>query len=593
MARTMNHRPLQLLAAILLTLLSPTVFAQAVAYDNIDQATVRVLGMGSIEVEAIEDEGQTYQLAVPIAGHGSGVLLSKDGLILTASHVIADTRALAVRVPGHLGPLPAVTVYNDTTRDFALLRVKGDFEHIAELADPKAPLAIRQNVFAIGYPLDATRVDPQSTPGIVSGVLPTGELQLGMSVNPGNSGGPVVDSDGKVRAIVVARSRLDEGAIGLAYAVPLKTFAETVDKYRAKPADSTQQAYLEADTSRRLADLTSLMSLYGLEMMKTSLSKSEMEVDPRIKGALDEASQGANASTDGRLLSAVFYWNQSLVMRRRGDTNWPTAQAKAVGLVREAAKAEPALQTKSEFVKLLLSLSPAPIGPASASVDPSNPWGTNYGSNVQPPGSAPVVDTPSAAPKQARPRNLKFVIAAEIAPTIFNVDLSFNAPSYSSGRSHHESHSRTEVAYGARMGVQNAGKWQFTAGVDVQRVSSSFDCEYCYDPYYDVQGVNVTWDQTLLGPYAGVSFMGIYLGGKLQWIADANTSAGSPVESSGAAIGVEGGYFYTYKKFSLGALLGTYATAGQHDSYSGYEYYETVDTETRALQLSLLAQLAL
>ncbi|MCB9585222.1 MAG: trypsin-like peptidase domain-containing protein [Polyangiaceae bacterium] len=589
----MKRRLLQILAAILLTLLAPGALAQAVAYDNIDQATVRVLGMGNIELEAIEDEGQTYQLAVPIAGHGSGVLLSKDGLILTAAHVIDDTRALAVLVPGHLGPLPAVAVYTDTTRDFALLRVKGDFEHVAELADPKASLAIRQNVFAIGYPLDATRMDPQSTPGIVSGVLPTGELQLGMSVNPGNSGGPVVDSDGKVRAIVVARSRLDEGAIGLAYAVPLKTFAETVTKYLTKPADATQLAYLEADTSRRLADLTSLMSLYGLEVMKTSLSKSEMEVDPRIKGALDEASQGAHASTDGRLLSAVFYWNQSLVMRRRGDTNWPTAQAKAVGLVREAAKAEPALQTKSPFVKLLLGLPPTAPGPASGTGDPANPWGTTYGSSVQPPTSAPATDKPKQPEGKPLKLNLKVLLGIEIVPTLYNIDLHFDAR-LSAGVNHREHHGRTVLAYGARVGFQTAGTWSVIFGGELQQASGSFTCDYCYEPTTSQSGgIDIDWSTTQLGPYAGLTFKGLYLGGKVLWFLP-GSNGDEPFHVDGAALGVEGGYLYSYKRLRAGALLGAYWGSGEVSEYENYEfgYYDTVETSVRAVQLSAMAQLA-
>ncbi|MGE3674626.1 MAG: S1C family serine protease [Polyangiaceae bacterium] len=578
----MPKHSIYLLTLLLATLFAPSALAQTVAYDNIDQATVRVLGMGNIEVEAIEDEGQTYQLAVPIAGHGSGVLLSKDGLILTAAHVIADTRALAVLVPGHLGPLPAVTVYSDTTRDFALLRVKGDFEHIAELADPKAPLAIRQNVFAIGYPLDATRVDPQSTPGIVSGVLPTGELQLGMSVNPGNSGGPVVDSDGKVRAIVVARSRLDEGAIGLAYAVPLKTFAETVDKYRTKPADSTQQAYLDADTSRRLADLTSLMSLYGLEMMKTSLSKSEMEVDPRIKGALDEASQGANASTDGRLLSAVFYWNQSLVMRRRGDTNWPTAQAKAVGLVREAAKAEPALQTKSEFVKLLLGLAPAPpVGAPPA--DGTNPWGTTYGNaNVQP----PTDSGPPPEPSKPRKPLVGLFIAAEIAPTLFSVDLDYKLRYSGSSPEPTESHAQTVMSYGARAGFRTLGTIGFILGGQLQRAGGSFHCDFCVDIERNRLGKQIDWEQTLIGPYAGLIWNGLYAGAKILWVASSDVPQAGAYRIDGPARGLEAGYLYTHKHFGAGALIGGYWASGIYNDYVAWD----VTSSIQALQLALFVQ---
>ncbi|MEZ4369556.1 MAG: serine protease [Polyangiaceae bacterium] len=545
----MSSRIVRFLTVLLLSVFAPSAFAQAVAYDNIDQATVRVLGMGNIEVEAIEDAGQTYQLAVPIAGHGSGVLLSKDGLILTAAHVIADARALAVLVPGRLGPLPAVTVYTDTTRDFALLRVKGDFEHIAELADPKAPLAIRQDVFAIGYPLDATRMDPQSTPGIVSGVRPTGELQLGMSVNPGNSGGPVVDSEGKVRGIVVSRSRLDEGAVGLAYAVPLQTFVETAKSYVGKSPDATQQAYLNADTSRRLADLTSLMSLYGLEVMKTSLSKSEMEVDPRIKGALDEASQGANASTDGRLLSAVFYWNQSLVMRRRGDTNWPTAQAKAVGLVREAAKAEPALQTKSEFVKLLLSLSPAPpvsAPPGQANQDP-------YGNvNLQPPSD----QGPPPPPTESRPRQRARVflgaggdltaISVSTKPAgEFGDTLDFYGQGFGFG-------------FQAGVTVPLSRAWGLLLGGRFSMATLTIDCSCNRE--------NTEWKQTVVGGFFGARWGIGYVGAHLENVEGHDDLA--TLNAANVGYGLEGGLQYEGERFGVQVSTRFLGADGEDVDYS-------------------------
>lgn len=534
---------------ILLALISSHAFAQAVAYDNIDQATVRVLGMGNVELEAIEDEGQTYQLAVPIAGHGSGVLISKDGLILTAAHVIDDARALAVLVPGHLGPLPAVTVYRDTTRDFALLRVKGDFQHVVELADPKAQLAIRQNVFAIGYPLDATRMDPQSTPGIVSGVLPSGELQLGMSVNPGNSGGPVVDSDGKVRALVVARSRLDKGAVGLAYAVPLGVFAETAAKYQSTPADAKQRAYLESDTSRRLADLTSLMSLYGLDVMKTSLSKSQMDVDSRIKGALDEASEGAHASTDGRLLSAVFYWNQSLVMRRRGDTSWPDAQAKAVGLVREAAKAEPDLQTKSQFVRLLLSLSPAP--PGGVAPEPSGGFGSV---NLQP----PAQDAPPAPPAPSRRKErLKLFIGAggDLAWTSiaskpvgeFDDSLDFNGRGFGFG-------------FQAGVSVPLSGAWGLLAGGRFSMATLTLDC--------NCNRADGEWKQTVVGGFLGARWGIGYFGAHLENV-EGHDDLGT-LNAANVGYGLEGGLQVEGERFGVQVAARFLEADGEDVEYSSF-----------------------
>lgn len=345
-----------LLAVASLLLTSFPAAAGDLAYSDIDRATVRVLALGQVDVEVVEHKEARYPVAIPLAGHGSGVLIRPDGLILTAQHVVADSRSVAVMVSGYPKALPAVVVFENPHSDVALIRVLGTYSQYAKLADASAPLSIRQTVFAIGYPLDAKRTDPQSTQGIVSGMLPDGSLQLGMSVNPGNSGGPVVDEAGLVRGIVVARSRLDEGAVGLAYAVPVDKFSGSVGLHSSKALTPEDQRRLRSPSAERLAALTQLMSQYGLEVLEASLSGATLDVDPALQRALDESSEGAHASVDGRLMSAAMYWNQALVGKARGDGLWMDDQRRAIQLAKQAAAIDPALKKDSKFIQIALNV---------------------------------------------------------------------------------------------------------------------------------------------------------------------------------------------------------------------------------------------
>jgi len=198
-------------------------FPAGVQYGTIDLATVRVFAMREVRAQQVQGARYPRTIAVPEAGHGTGVVIDPRGVVLTAAHVIDGARHVAVRLPNDAGVLSATVIHQDENLDFALLLTRppsGRFTHYLELPSAQPPLAVRQTVDAIGYPLDATREQPQSTRGIISGALDDGRLQLGMSVNPGNSGGPLVDEEEHLVGIVVARGRVEEGVQGIAIAIP-------------------------------------------------------------------------------------------------------------------------------------------------------------------------------------------------------------------------------------------------------------------------------------------------------------------------------------------------------------------------------------
>ncbi|MEZ4369558.1 MAG: serine protease [Polyangiaceae bacterium] len=567
---------MKLWALITSVLLSSLICFPAVAaelsYTDTDRATVRVLALGQVDVEVFEHDEVKYPVAIPLAGHGSGVLISSDGLILTAQHVVADSRSVAVMVSGFPKALPAVVVFQNPTSDVALLRVLGTYTHVAKLADASAPLAVRQTVFAIGYPLDARRTDPQSTQGIVSGLLPDGSLQLGMNVNPGNSGGPVVDEEGLVRGIVVARSRVEEGAVGLAYAVPVDRFTGPVNLYQTKPLPSDKQRYLGSNSAQRLASLTQLMSQFGLEVLEASLSGENLEVDASLKQSLDDSSDGIHASVDGRLMSAAMHWNQALVGRARGDSEWQKAQLRAVQLAKQAAALEPALRKDSKFIQIALNLDghwkefQTALGPP---VDGYSTSGSQL-EDKEPP-------TPS---RWERLRPLRWFVGAEFAPT--QLFLSWSQEVRGTRSPIKGDTDLYMPSWGARAGLHFGHQLGGTVGVEFQRGSTSFECgDNCGF------GRNVEWEQTLVGPFAGLRVSNFYAAGKLLHISASDGEERDDLfQLSGWALGFDVGLVIEFEHIGLGLTGGMYWASGEASRGNSFA---TVDytTELFARHLSL------
>ncbi len=180
-----------------------------------------------------DGEAGPRRAPVPQRSTGSGFVVSADGLVVTNNHVIEGADRVEVVLEGR--DFEAVVKGVDTATDVALLQIDtGRPLPYLELGDSDA-LRVGEWVMVVGSPL---QLDQTVTVGVVSakgrslGVLDTSFedfIQTDAAINFGNSGGPVVDLQGRVVGIATL---INWGAENIGFAVPVKTLAQILPQLR-------------------------------------------------------------------------------------------------------------------------------------------------------------------------------------------------------------------------------------------------------------------------------------------------------------------------------------------------------------------------
>lgn len=198
------------------------------AYSEAVVTVAEKVGPAVVQISVVHrGTARTRRGPVPFEspGAGSGVAIAPDGYVLTNSHVVHNASDLEVTLEdGRV--FPAQLIGEDPATDLAVIRIQATGLPTAQLGDSDR-LRVGQLVIAIGNPLG---FQATVTTGVVSalgrslrsqgGRLIEGIIQTDAALNPGNSGGPLVDSRGRVVGINTA---IIQGAQGICFAVPVNT----------------------------------------------------------------------------------------------------------------------------------------------------------------------------------------------------------------------------------------------------------------------------------------------------------------------------------------------------------------------------------
>ncbi len=203
------------------------------AYSRAVTAVVDAVGPAVVSVSTgRESPGGN---GVEAIGAGSGVLLTPDGYVLTNHHVARDADRVRLTLTDG-STLGAVRVGSDPPNDLAVVRANGSGLPYAALGD-SSTLRVGQLVIAIGNPLGfqssvSTGVISATGRGMRSmeGRLIENVIQHTAPLNPGNSGGPLVDSRGRILGINTA---IIAAAQGIGFAVPAATARHVVSQLLA------------------------------------------------------------------------------------------------------------------------------------------------------------------------------------------------------------------------------------------------------------------------------------------------------------------------------------------------------------------------
>jgi S1-C subfamily serine protease len=137
---------------------------------------------------------------------GSGFFVTEDGCFLTCAHVTEGATRIAIKC--RQGILPATLVKSDSQDDLALLKVSGSFRALPVARGGGVKLG--DSVFTIGFPnVGLQGLEPKLTRGEISSLAGLQDdprhFQISVAVQPGNSGGALVDSSGNVVGVVSMR----------------------------------------------------------------------------------------------------------------------------------------------------------------------------------------------------------------------------------------------------------------------------------------------------------------------------------------------------------------------------------------------------
>jgi putative serine protease PepD len=260
---------------------------------------------GVVTIKAVTADGED---------EGTGIVLNEKGLILTNDHVIAGATSLTVDASGTTKTTTSATIVGEeANQDLALIRVDPSGLDLKPLSlTSSSSVQVGDTVYAIGNPYG---LEETLTKGIVSaldreisapdGSKITGAIQTDAALNPGNSGGPLINEQGEVIGVnsqiatdASTAGGSQPGSTGVGFAIASNTVASVVKTIEAGQgvsyASATRSALQAASASG--SESSSGVSPYGL---RRAYREAEAEAGAGAQQSGEAGTEADPGSTSG------------------------------------------------------------------------------------------------------------------------------------------------------------------------------------------------------------------------------------------------------------------------------------------------------
>ena len=187
--------------------------------------------------EMIQKASEACVTILTDGGHGSGVVISKKGQVLTAYHVVEGVNQIDVKFSSGLTLKAKLIDYNEFN-DIALLDITGEGFKALPISPKGQKVGLGEELFTIGTPADID-LGQSISKGILSGKRKIENriyLQTDISVSPGNSGGPLLNMKGEVVGIV-QKKMIGIGIEGIGLSLPMDEIRKIMGLIERMPID--------------------------------------------------------------------------------------------------------------------------------------------------------------------------------------------------------------------------------------------------------------------------------------------------------------------------------------------------------------------
>lgn len=278
--------------------------------DSLVEAIYQKAQASCVGIRVTETTGRFWDQTTETVGEGSGIVYSKDGLIVTNHHVVeaaidtrtgkvADDFTIRVYLQTDLSVFcKAELVGFDATTDLALLKIQVDGELLPITFADSSTISVGEMAVAIGSPGGLEFMNSVSS-GIISGVdrnistdtgIAYGLLQTDAAINPGNSGGALLNKKGELIGICVIKL-VSTGYEGMGFAITSNTIRSIVETLKTDGVVVRPSLGVTVDTTYNLTLAEQMNFPVGALVVEvspgTAADKAGLKVDDIICGIND------------------------------------------------------------------------------------------------------------------------------------------------------------------------------------------------------------------------------------------------------------------------------------------------------------------